>query len=112
MNIGDIYVPRMYDSCCQMGVNQFMISGGYDGQYYTNECVSLRLSKYQNQYYFRVDQKQNMNLERITHKLFNLENGYIMAVGGKKNHYLTSCEVYNVQNDEWTFIQSLNVARS
>jgi len=112
INIGDIYVPKMYDSCCQMHNNSFLISGGFNGKSYTSQSSVLKVSKYQNDYYFKVEDKQNMNLERITHKLFNLQDGKIIAVGGKKNGYLTSCELYDIDKNEWKFTGSLNIARS
>lgn len=63
--------------------------------------------------------KKNMLLKRYGHSVV-YNNGYIYSLGGFSHKdlpnevpvTLSSCEKYNVSTDSWTYISSMNEARS
>jgi N-acetylneuraminic acid mutarotase len=50
---------------------------------------------------------------RKEHSVVSL-NGFVYAIGGYdgiNNKFLRSCEKYNVLTNEWTYFDSMNIAR-
>ena len=60
-----------------------------------------------------LEEKKQMLVKRVGHALCYLDD-YIYAIGGKTNDYVCSklCERYNLNENEWESIGSLNYGRS
>ncbi len=48
----------------------------------------------------------------MTHKMVRLDANRVMAIGGKKQDFLNSCELYHLETNTWNTVASMRHPRS
>ena len=52
-----------------------------------------------------------MSSKRTLHKIVELNSKYLVVTGGYYGSSMSDCELYNMEEDEWTLLPQLNNAR-
>ena len=108
--VGDMSTPREFHTGTALLDGRALIVGGTDPS--GNEISNAELfDQFSSQ--FTVPPNGNLGVARSRHTATRLRDGFVLVVGGQNaSAAIAEVEIYDPQNNEWSFVESLSVPRT